>query len=384
MAKRKPAAVRKDILLIVDDEEDIRLNLCDFMALEGFDVLSATNGAEAFKILKDQTPDVILTDLIMPHMGGLELLEKLHQKNLDIPVVIMTAFGTIDYAVKAMKVGARDFITKPIDYDYVLKVIHRVLKNARLEQKIKEQQQEMDEDLHLAGRIQNAILPKPIDHARYSLNYRFEPLLEIGGDRLLVHEYGEDHLSLALFDVSGHGVSAALVANLVHIELVSRLCEDRPPFNVIEHLQRFVHKTLGEAEIFFTIIIADVNLFTHTLTVCNAGHPDLLVWKYGQGTLERIHSHIPPVGFPSRAAAESTETRMELAAGDRIILYTDGFPEIRGKDGQILGYDRFTKLVQKKIRLRAIDFLDQVFQSIDSLCAGEMEDDRTLALVEIK
>lgn len=141
---------------------------------------------------------------------------------------------------------------------------------------------------------------------------------------------------------------------------------------------------MGKAEIFFTIIIADVNLFNHILTVSNAGHPDLLVWKYDRKKLECIHSHIPPVGFETYRKGERTETQMDLTSGDRIVLYTDGFPETRGKDGKILGFDGFTKLIENKIRLRAIDFLDRVFHSIDTLCIGELEDDRTLALVEIK
>ena len=374
----------KDVLLIVDDEEDIRLNLCDFMELEGFEVLQAANGSAALEVLENHTPEAIITDLMMAEMGGMELLEEVFKRNLDIPVVIMTAFGTIDYAVKAMKVGAADFITKPIDYDYMLRVVKRVLNAAQLERKVKQQQQQMDADLRLAAKIQKAILPKPIDTPRLSFNFRFEPMIQIGGDCLTVHMYDEDHIAVALFDVSGHGVAAALVANLVHNELRTRLREERPPFNVVEHIHRFVLKTLGKAEMFLTLVIAEIDLVTETLTVSNAGHPDLLLWKQESGSLESITSHVPVIGFPIKMTGDQTESKVTLAAGDRIILYTDGFPETLGQDGKMLGRDRFKQFVEQNIRIRAVDFLDEVFKAIDAFGADEPEDDRTLALVEIK
>ena len=296
----------------------------------------------------------------------------------------MTAFGTIDYAVKAMKVGAADFITKPIDYDYMLTVIHRVLRTTRLEHKVKEQQQQMEEDLQFAGSIQKTLLPLSIDNRYISLNYRFKPLIDIGGDHLTVYQYDEDHMAVALLDVMGHGISAALVANMAHNELMSRLKEERPPFNVVQHLHRFVEKTIGDTSIFLTLVICDINLPTNTLTVCNAGHPEQYIWKQGHGSLEAISQHFPPVGFPTKMDSDVTESRISLAKGDRIILYTDGFPETKGTNGELIGKEGFQQIIENNIRLRSSDFLDEVFQNVDSIRAGEPEDDCTLALIEIK
>ncbi|MEW6236399.1 MAG: SpoIIE family protein phosphatase [Candidatus Omnitrophota bacterium] len=372
------------LILIADDEEDIRLNLCDYLELEGFETMNAPNGAEALNLLQNNAPQIIISDLMMPEMSGLELLEELRKRNVDIPVVIMTAFGTIDYAVKAMKEGAADFITKPIDYDFLLRIIQRVMKTAQLEQKVKEQQRQMETDLHLAGMIQKTLLPKPIDNPRLVMNYRFEPLIEIGGDNLTVHTYDEDHIAVALFDVAGHGVSGALVANLVQNELTKRMEEERPPFNVVEHLHRFVLKTIGDTGMFLTLVFADIDVETLTLTVCNAGHPDLLVWKQANHVLESIGSHVPAIGFPMRLTSDNAESKIPLSSGDRIILYTDGFPETIDHSGLLLGKERFKEIIERNIRFRPVDFLDEVFRIVDELRSDEPEDDRTLALVEIK
>ncbi len=377
--------VKKDRVIIVDDEEDIRLNLCDFMELEGYEVLNAENGVKALQIVQEQQLDLIVSDLMMPEMGGMELLEELSKRENPIPIIIMTVFGTIDYAVKAMKVGAADFITKPLDYDHMLTIIRRVLRTARLEQKVKEQQQQMEMDLQFAGKIQTTLLPPPIDNQFLSLNYRFEPLIDIGGDHLAAFQYDEDHFAIALLDVMGHGVSAALVATMLHNELMSRLKEERPPFNVVQHLHRFVEKTIGDTSIFLTLAIADVNLMTHTLIICNAGHPEIYIWKHGDNSLESINAHVPAVGFPMMMMdGDVTESKIPLQSGDRMILYTDGFPETMKHNGEILGKDRFQQLIKKHIRLRSLDFLNEVFREIDALRTGEPEDDRTLVLIEIK
>ncbi len=368
----------------MDDEEDIRLNLCDFIELEGYEIIEAENGVEALKRLEEKTPQVIISDLMMPQMGGLELLAELSNREMNIPMVIMTAFGTIDYAVKAMKSGAADFITKPIDYDLMLNVIHRVIKAAKLEQKVLEQQRQMEADLQLAGKIQKALLPKPIDNSQMILNYRFEPMIEIGGDHLTVQVFDEDHIAVALFDVTGHGVSAALVANMVQNELLRRLREERPPLNVAEHLNRFVLKTIGDTGMFLTLVIVDVDLITKSLTLCNAGHPDVFVWHQEAQTLESIDSHIPPIGFPTQFASDALETRIPLQQGDRIIIYTDGFTETNVEGDKILGKENFKEMVQKSIRFRAVDFLDEIFRLINKIDSDEPDDDRTLALIEIK
>jgi DNA-binding NtrC family response regulator len=92
----------KPLLLIVDDEDDIRENLCEFAAYKGFEVLEAADGTEAPRILDCHTPDLMISDLMMPGMGGMQLLQALLERQCEVPVVIMTAFGTMQYAIDAM------------------------------------------------------------------------------------------------------------------------------------------------------------------------------------------------------------------------------------------------------------------------------------------
>ncbi len=371
-------------ILVADDEEEIRLNLCDVLELEGYEIFQATNGKESLAALEANTPDIIISDLMMPEMTGLEFLEELGKQERKIPVIIMTAFGTIDYAVKAMKMGAFDFITKPIDYDYMFAVIRRVLHTIDLERRVEQQRQQMIDDMRLAGTIQQTILPNPIDNAHLSFQYRFEPLIEIGGDHITMHAHDDDHISLGLFDVTGHGVSASIVANMVHNELINRLKQERPPFNVVDLLNRFVVKTIGDTSMFLTLILCEIDAASKTMTVCNAGHPDLMLCRAKDHTIERISSHVPPVGFTESMSSDSTETKVTLNSGDRIVLYTDGFPETVGKNNEELRVNGFEKIIEQNIRLRTLDFIDEIFNSVINYQNGEPEDDRTLAIVDVK
>ena len=119
-------------ILIADDEEAARRSLAQILEEDGFKVSLASNGEEALTLVAQESPDVLLTDLRMPVMDGHELLNRVRQGYPDIPVVIMTAHGTIASAVQAVRDGAEDYLTKPIDVEDLELLIERALKRRRL------------------------------------------------------------------------------------------------------------------------------------------------------------------------------------------------------------------------------------------------------------
>jgi DNA-binding NtrC family response regulator len=103
-------------VLVADDEAAMREVLEMRLAEWGFEVVLAENGAQARQLADSARPDLVISDVVMPEMGGLDLLDSLKSGDPTRPVILVTAYGTIDEAVEAMKRGARDFLTKPIDY----------------------------------------------------------------------------------------------------------------------------------------------------------------------------------------------------------------------------------------------------------------------------
>ena len=121
-------------ILIVDDELNMRLVLQAMLKKEGYAVTTASNGMEALKILKADQMDIVVTDLKMPKLDGMGLLGEIIRDYPSIPVIIITAHGTIATAVDALKKGAFDYITKPFEQDELKQVIQKAVKTRRLDE----------------------------------------------------------------------------------------------------------------------------------------------------------------------------------------------------------------------------------------------------------
>jgi len=114
-------------ILVVDDEASARSGLEKLFKQSGYDVSTASDGVQALEVASERAPDVVVTDLNMPNMDGMTLLTKLREQDPDLPVIVTTAFGDVNAAVNAMRQGAADFITKPIDFDVLILAIERAL-----------------------------------------------------------------------------------------------------------------------------------------------------------------------------------------------------------------------------------------------------------------
>ncbi len=119
-------------ILIVDDEESIRQSLDGILQDEGFRTLFASNGEEGLSMLREESPDLILLDIWMPGIDGIEVLRRIKENHPEQLVVMMSGHGTIETAVRATRIGAFDFIEKPLSLEKVLLTIHNALRIGQL------------------------------------------------------------------------------------------------------------------------------------------------------------------------------------------------------------------------------------------------------------
>jgi DNA-binding NtrC family response regulator len=124
-------------ILVVDDEVAIRKALKEILEYEKFEVMEAEDGPTALKLAEKELFDLIFCDIKMPRMDGLEVLEKLKEKGIEAPVVIITGHGTVETAVEALKKGAYDFIQKPLDLNRILVTIRNANNHTALEKETK-------------------------------------------------------------------------------------------------------------------------------------------------------------------------------------------------------------------------------------------------------
>src|SRR5258707_3557534 len=121
----------KDKVLIIDDQPSVRFGLRSLLEGEGYRVLEAISGEQALPIVTDNAPQLILLDLRLPDIGGLDLLTRIKAIDDDVPIIMLTAHGTIETAIQALKGGAENFLTKPFNPDSLLIVISKILEQIR-------------------------------------------------------------------------------------------------------------------------------------------------------------------------------------------------------------------------------------------------------------
>lgn len=127
-------------ILIVDDESTVRESLNDYLEFHGFAVAAVASAAQALETLAKSDFDLVISDLVMPNMDGISLIKAIRESGKDVPFLVMTGYGSIEYAVESMKAGATDFITKPLQLDHVMLIVNRTLENCNLRKMARERE----------------------------------------------------------------------------------------------------------------------------------------------------------------------------------------------------------------------------------------------------
>ena len=122
----------KFTILVIDDEKNIREGLSMALEDEGYEVITAEDGKKGLEKALYESVDLIITDLRMPLVSGEEILKKVVTEQPSSPVIVLTGHGTVELAVEAMRIGAYDFLTKPLDLDRLFRLVKRALENRAL------------------------------------------------------------------------------------------------------------------------------------------------------------------------------------------------------------------------------------------------------------
>ena len=137
-------------VLVVDDEENLRLVVRTFLRRDGYEVETAANGEDALRLLETFGPDFVLTDVRMPKMGGLDLLSTLKAKGSEVTVIVMSAYGSLDLAIEAIKAGAYDYIAKPFKPEELL----LTLKKAEERESLRRENRALKQEIRQKARFE--------------------------------------------------------------------------------------------------------------------------------------------------------------------------------------------------------------------------------------
>ena len=302
----------------------------------GYEVLVAGDGGEALAVAKEGSPEVVLMDLQMPRMGGLEALGEFSRQFPDLPVIIVSGTGDINTVIEALRLGASDYLIKPVGDGSTL--IHRIetnLERSRLKLQKRELQRQLElhlermrEDEEAGRRIQTRLSPATDwPFGPYRFDYRVIPSLVLSGD---MPDYFRVDDRFAVFycaDVAGHGVPSALVTVLVK-GLIAKYFEhyrnlSDPLVLEPDRLLLQLNKELLEARLdkHLTLFYGVLDGHTNRLRYSNGGHypPPILFTPGGVQTLEQESMAVGLFPF-----AQFETATLSLPETFRLVLFSDG------------------------------------------------------------
>jgi sigma-B regulation protein RsbU (phosphoserine phosphatase) len=376
-------------VLIADDQEDIISALSLALKLEGFETHSASSPQAVLAAISARPFDVLIMDLNYSRDTtsggeGLELLSRLKAMEDPPRIVAITAWGTVDVAVEAMRLGASDFILKPWDN---AKLVKTVRTQAELRRAVAAPPSEAPEtrgtrDLDIARRVQNQLLPQSAPRtATIECAARCLAAGAVGGDGYDFIELGSGRMAVVLADVSGKGLPAALLwANLQATLRGQPAGEFQDMVSLLRTVNRlFLAATVPEH--YATMFVGQYDDHTRRLRYVNCGHnPPLLLRT--NGACDRLPSTAPVVGLLEQWPAEAAE--VTLAAGDTILLYSDGITEARDASDEEFGEERLGAALASCQGLPIEDLPAVLLAHVDWFAGHRPQDDRTLVALRGK
>ena len=381
-------------LLIVDDEIS-NLQKLRRTFFGDFRIFEALTGQDAIQLLRKQDVDVIITDQRMPETTGIDVLRESLLLQPEAVRIILTGYTEIDYLMDAINEGqVHRYITKPWEPFSLKRTVMQDLELVHL----KREHRLLQEQVRIARQVQSRLFPQKLPEIP-TLDYSgvCQPAGEVGGDYYDVLKVSSNQYCLAVGDISGKGISAALL--MASLQALLRSHASQTPENlaaVVTEVNRLLC-AMTEENRFATLFCAVYDDSKRQLTYVNAGHNPPLLFRRGASGADIQ----PAVSSPQRARSNGIlrlegsgavlgmfpegayeHHRLTLGPGDTLVVYTDGITEAQDIRGQEYGEKRLRDLVHSKISLSPLDLQDQLLANVKNF-AGEVpiRDDLTLLLV---
>ncbi len=395
-------------ILVVDDSRSLRVTVSRMLRRAGFEVREADSGQQALQLCEDAPPDLVLSDWMMPGMNGLEFCRRFRAMPRDGYgyFILLTSKSEKTDVARGFDAGADDFLTKPVNgielrarltaAERVLRMEKELTEKNRLIRVTLDELQDVYEsirgDLVEARKLQQSLVTerhKDFGSAEVSLLLRSAS--HVGGDLVGLFPISDDHVGLYGIDVSGHGISSALMT----ARLAGYLSATSPDRNIAlmpdglgGYQARCPAQTVAilndlilgeiETEHYFTLLLADADLRSGRITFAQAGHPCPLVQRTS-GECEVVGRGGLPVGLLEHASYEPCE--IQLNPGDRFLIYSDGITECTDPAGGQLGDDGICQLAREHREIRGPAFLEAMLWQLSSFAGRDSFDDDVSAVL---
>ncbi len=339
-------------VLLVDDNEDLRAYMAGIFTSEGYEVDTAADGEEGVDRVIAGAPDLIITDLMMPRVSGIELIHRVRriERFRTTPIILLTARADEQTRQEVRLAGADDYLAKPFHESELLSA-------ARNLTALKSKEAAFFREIERARAVQYGLLPDILPTPPgMNLAAVYEPMEEIGGDFYDTVIFPDGKIGILIADVSGHGMTAAMIASMVKAVFVLLSPQISSPAELLLRMNEMLCGKL--ADNFITCCYTVVDPASRRIVFAKAGHPPPLFMR--GGTARFLENPGRVLGSFRDSTYQNLE--MNLEPGDRLFFFTDGMVECRNPEKEIYGEPRFLAAAETLV-VQPVGFQLQEFMS---------------------
>lgn len=383
-------------ILTIEDEPPIRRGIVAYLEDSGFTMLEANDGPSGIEIFRREQPDVVLCDLRLPGMDGLEVLSTITTESPETPVIVVSGVSLLNYAVQALKRGAWDYITKPIHDMAVLEsAVRRVLEHAELQRQNREYRENLEtlnqeltrtlkqlqEDEEAGRRIQLQMLPEDNKcFGVYTFRRRLYPSMYLSGDFVDYFRIDDHHIGFYMADVSGHGAASGFVTMMINT-LMTQYREAlwqagnntiMKPHEILQRLNRDVCRQNLDKHL--TMFYGVIDQAQNTLVFSNAGQYPYPLLNDGQ-EVRTLECRGRPIGM--FYDTQFTLHQIELPATFDLMMISDGILELMPIETL---QKRYGELLSRSMEGTGLD-LEEMTTGLEVLADRHLPDDIAIMVI---
>ena len=325
-------------ILVADDSRTLRMLLEQILAAENFQVISACDGVQAMELFQKEQPELVVLDIMMPYMDGIEVAQRIRKSKLEgyVPIIFVTGMSDEDNLKRCVDVGGDDFIVKPFNPVMLAAKVNSLLrfKNLYLEQmqqkkKLQAFQLFADQEQEVAAALYENLLHADFQEAS-NLRYLLSPAALFNGDILLTAKSPGNQFYCLLGDFTGHGLSASIGAGPTAEIFYGMTRKGFGAIEILNEINRKMHKFLP-VHMFLAVTMVSLNPESRTMSLISCGLPDHYLLNQATSDVRVIESHNLPLGITD--SFELQAQHFEVAGDDFLYLFTDGVIEAENAQG---------------------------------------------------
>jgi phosphoserine phosphatase RsbU/P len=380
-----------DTLILIVDDVAMNRKLMRGVLQRSIDtkrIIEAESGIRALELLRTDNVGVVILDIMMPEMDGIEVLSRIkdNPKTSNIPVIMCSAIHELESIEDALSRGALDYFTKPLKEEDMRIMLPLKVKNAleffEAKRELIHYADHIKEEMKLAEKVQKSMITNHFETDRIEVFGRYEPCEEIGGDMFCMKQQDEKFWFM-IADISGHGISSAMTSTMINVIFNTAVSSCNQVDELLAKINRTMFQVFGYHDVI--LLSAFVGLIEEDqLSYANAGHPYPILIRQRDHKVEGLENKGFLLGMFEDATFEKMTTKM--GAEDLLLLYTDGLFD-NGKAEAFSNWNAvkfFCKKHISEIELQEGVFLDQMLMEFSSNGEEKFIDDVALMLIAKK